>query len=116
MPQDRDPGVLSAFFLQDVANTVCRDRLTLPVRGTLGDHEDRVASPGSPTPVEDIDHAVLPTVPGRGFRQEGVVRSTCYGAHQRQVTAVASHHLDDEGSLVRFRGGGDGVYRLRYAV
>ena len=100
VPQDRDPGVLPTLLLQDVADAVRRDRLALPVRGALGNHQDRVASPGPPAPAEDIHHAVLPTVPGRGFRQEGVVRSTCYGAHQRQVTAVASHHLDDEGSLV----------------
>ena len=98
--QDRDPGVLPTLLLQDVADAVRRDRFALPVRGALGNHQNRVASPGPPAPAEDIHHAVLPTVPGRGFRQEGVVRATRYGAHQRQVTAVASHHLDDEGSLV----------------
>ena len=116
MSQDRDPRVLPAFLPEDVPHPVRRDRHPLPVCCALGHHQYRITPSRLPSPGEHLHHAVLPAVARRRLGKKSVICAACDGAHERKITAIASHHLDDEGALMRLGGGRDSVYGLCDAV
>ena len=53
---------------------------------------------------------------GRRFGNQHPICASRQGAHQSQVTAIASHHFDHERALMTGRCAGDGVHRLSNAV
>ena len=114
--EDRDPGLLAGALPEHPLDPVCRDGRAVSVRRAFGNHQDRVPPSGGAAAGENLDHAVLPPRARRRLRQEGVVRAAGDRAHERQIAAVAAHHLDDERAPVGLGRRADRVDRLGDAV
>ena len=110
--QHRDAHLASEPGGERLPHALCRDREALSIRRPFGDHDDGVAAPGGAAGLERVDQGRLPVVPGRAFRDEQGVGAGGDRAHQREVAAMAPHHLDDEGALVARGGAADCVNRL----
>ena len=116
MSEDGHAGVLVQGVLQHLPHIGGGDRAAFAVLRSLGHNDQRVATTGSPCATQRAAHPLLPAGRRRILRDEDIVTPAGDGAHQGEVAAVASHHLDDEAPLVACRCAGQGVDGIDDAV
>ena len=82
----------------------------MQVLGAFGDDDEVEAPADGPSRGEGAAHGLFPVV-GVGWTlgDQHPVGAGRQGAHERQIAAVAPHHLDDEGTLVAGRSAVDGI-------
>ncbi len=108
-----DSDGLAEPRLEHLLQPLGRDRAPQPVGGALRQHDNRVAPAGLAAGIERRHHLALPVVRLRRLLgEEHPVGARRQRAHQRQVAAVPTHHLDDERAPVARGRAGDGVDRL----
>ena len=116
--QDRDAHVLVQPLLQRPCGRA-RRVIGLPWRSRAPSATITIESrrPAWRPAAQALAHRRLPVVHvGRALRDQHAARAGGDRAHQRQVAAVAAHHLDHERALVAGGGAGDRVDRLGDAV
>ena len=96
----------------DVAHVLGRDGVAVAVDGALGHDHDVEPVADLALKGQPLAQLVLPAVLGRILRYHDPVGVAGQAGRQRQVAAVATHHLHDEATLVAQRRGRDGVHRL----
>ena len=116
MAENRDAGVLAQPLGQDAFDVIGGDGVAGSVGGALGDNHHGLAAPGLTALGEFAAHVLLPAAGGRELGHQHVVAPSGDGGHEREVAAVPSHDLDDEGALVGGGGRGDVVDRLEDAM
>jgi hypothetical protein len=114
--QDGDPGVLVESVDEYLLDVVGLDRVALAVGGPLRDDDDGVAPARLAPGLQVGAHPVLPARLRGLLWNQYEVGPAGHRAHQRQVAAMAPHHLDDEGSLVAGGGRGEVVDGVDDAV
>ena len=110
--EDRHAGILTRAFLDRVCDQLGGQLVALAVVRTLSHQDDGLAAAGLASEAQVLRQLVLPTRARRILGREHVVGAARDSRHEGQVTAVATHDLDDEGALVRGRRAGqlvDGV-------
>ena len=117
MTQNGDTHFFAQALFQRFGDFGAADLVAVAVARAFGDDHDGIAPPGPPPGFQPLAHQLAPVVDiRRVFGDQHPVCAGCQPAHQRQVAAVAPHHLDHKGALVAGGGAADGVDRFGDAV
>ena len=117
MAETRHPGVLAEPLLESLLDVLGGDRVAVEILGAFGNDREVAAPPDAPSGREGPAHRFFPIVGVWGTLGDQHPVGACrHGAHQCQVAAIATHHLDHEGALVTRRGAVDRVDGLGDAM
>ena len=110
--EDRHAGILARALLDRVCNQLRGQLVAVAVVRTLSHQDNGFATACLAAETQVLRQLILPARARRILGREHVVGTACDSRHEGQVTAVATHDLDDERALVRGRRTGqlvDGV-------
>ena len=110
--EDRHASVLARALLDRVGDQLRGQLVPVAVVGALCHQDDGLTATGLSAHAQVLGQVVLPARARGVLGREHVVGATGDRRHEGQVTAVATHDLDDERALVRGRRTGqlvDGV-------
>jgi hypothetical protein len=98
--EDRDAGVFAQAIFEHSLHVISGHGLAVDVARAFGDEHDAGPAADAPAGPQHVTHRRLPVGARRALGDEHEVGAGCQAAHQGEVAAVASHHLDDERALV----------------